>query len=133
MSEAGDSVQARVFRPKLLPVRGGAVCDVEQVRAWLKLAKPGDRLIYARHTWLPSRAASETVALLQDLFDAGQLMFFQSTLPDEPGVPRRQEYLAIRKAETRRPALPFTARTAKPVAGSSARERASALFGKAAR
>jgi len=100
----------KVFEPELVAVGAGIhatrLCAPNDFAGWLKLAKPGDRIIYALAFWLPKRAFSATVAAAQDAYDEGLISLFQKSLGrDLPG-----HYIAVRNRWVMLPSDPFTPR-----------------------
>lgn len=92
----------------------GLVAGVDRINAWLAVAKPGDRFIYASRCGLPR--ASAGAARMRDLGARGLVMLIQARSSLDP---TRHNYTAVRTAvpsALTRPARPRLVVASEPLA-----------------
>lgn len=115
---AGASPPAPAPSGSLFDEVSGLVAGVDRINAWLAVAAPGDRFIYASRSGLPR--ASAGAARMRDLGARGIVMLIQARSALDP---TRHNYIAVRTAvptALSRPVRPCLVIASDPIANGEA-------------
>ena len=112
--EAGVFPRASVSSGSMFDEVSGLVAGVDRINAWMAVANPGDRFIYASRSGLPK--ASAGAARMRDLAGRKLVMLFQARSSLDPS---RMNYIAVRTAvpdALAKPVRPRLALSSVPIA-----------------
>lgn len=116
--EAGVSPLAPAPSGSMFDEMTGMVAGVDRINAWLAVAKPGDRFIYATRMMLPS--ASAGAARMRELAKRGLVTLVRPRSTLDPTIFNYTAYRTSVPTALMRPARPRLAVAAEPIADGEA-------------